>query len=80
MWMSECIIVVDRNNVDSNGIADIASAVRELGAVVQVDELRFVIEATVPAHEIPTVSAMTGVTYVRSVFSYFCGQPPLKTA
>jgi len=80
MWMSDCIIVVNRNNVDRNGIEDIAAAVRELGAVAQVDEQRFVIEATIPADEIPTVSAMEGVTYVRCVFSYFSEKPPVQTA
>jgi hypothetical protein len=80
MWMSECIIVVDRNNVDLNGLADIAAAIAELGAIVKVDEQRHVIEASVPADEVATVAAMTGVSYVRSVFSYFRGTPPLQTA
>jgi hypothetical protein len=80
MWMSDCIIVVDRNNVDMNGLADIASAVADLGAVVQVDEQRHVIEASVPANEIPTVKAMTGVSYVRNVFSYYCGEPLSRPA
>ena len=80
MWMSDCIIVVNRNNVDRNGIEDIASAVRELGAVAQIDEQRFVIEATIPADEILTVSAMEGVTYVRSVFSYFSEKPQDRAA
>ena len=76
MWMSECIIVVDRNNPDSNVLSDIAAAVADLGAVGDVNEERYVIEAAVPAHEVPIVRAMTGVTYVRCVFNYFCGQQP----
>jgi hypothetical protein len=80
MWMSECIIVVDRNNPDRNKVADIASAVSDLGSVLNVSEDQYVIEAAVPAHEVPTVSAMTGVSYVRCVFSYYCGAPLRKAA
>lgn len=72
--MSNVLIVVDRNNADRNGVADIASALAEAGAVVLgVDEHRWMIEATLPSHEIPTVSAMEGVCYVRSVFTYLSG-------
>ena len=75
MWMSDCIIVVDRNNDDHNGLTDLAAAIGELGAVSQVNEESYVIEAAVPAHKLPVVRAMAGVSYVRCVFSYFCGQP-----
>lgn len=80
MWMSECIIVVDRNNPDSNNIADIVAAVGDVGQVLQANEHEYVIEAAVPAHEVPTVRAMAGVSYVRCVFNYFCGEAPLKSA
>ena len=53
MWMSECIIVVDRNNPDSNNIADIVAAVGDVGQVLQANEHEYVIEAAVPAHEVP---------------------------
>jgi hypothetical protein len=73
MWMSNVLIVVNRNNPDQNGLLDIAAGVAETGAcVIDVDEDRFVIEATVPAHELPIIAAMDGVAYVRSVFSYLC--------
>ena len=80
MWMSNCLIVVDRNNVDRNSLTDIASAVGGIGAVVNVDENQHVIEAALPSHEVPTVNAMDGVSYVRCVFSYFCGKPPRRAA
>jgi hypothetical protein len=73
MWMSNILIVVDRRNADPNSLNDIAAAVREAGAtVVAVDEPRHVIEAAIPTRELPTVSAMDGVAYVRCVFNYFC--------
>ena len=80
MWMSECIVVVDRNNADANTVADIAAALKEMGAVEFVNESQYVIGASVPAHGLPTVHAMDGVCYVRCVFNYFCGQPPAKAA
>ena len=80
MWMSECIIVVDRNNEDSNSIADLAAAVCQLGSVLNVDADHHVIEADVPTSEVPTVRAMAGVSYVRCVFNYFCGKPPRRAA
>lgn len=80
MWMSECIIVVDRNNPDLNHVSDIAAAVAEIGSVLKVDTDEFVIEAAVPAHELPVVSAMSGVAYVRCVFSYFSAQPATLVA
>ena len=80
MWMSECIIVVDPDNSDGNKIGDIVAAIGGLGSVLQVNENESVIEAAVPAHEVPTVRAMIGVSYVRCVFSYFCGRAPRKSA
>jgi hypothetical protein len=77
MWMSNCLIVVNRINDDSNGILDIAAAVKEMGAVVTVDEQQHVIEAALPAHEVPTLQLIPGVSYVRCVFSYFCGHTPV---
>ena len=77
MWMSNCLIVVNRNNDDSNGILDIAAAVKEMGAVVTIDDQQHVIEAALPAHEVPTLQLIPGVSYVRCVFSYFCGQTPV---
>lgn len=80
MWMSECIIVVDRNNPDSNNLADIVAAIGDVGQVLQCNDHEYVIEAAVPAHEVPVVKAMAGVSYVRCVFNYFCGQAPRKSA
>ena len=79
--MSTILIVVDRNNVDRNIIADLAAAVTETGAtVVNVDEHNLVIEADLPTHEVVTVAAMDGVAYVRNVFSYFKDQTPQDEA
>ena len=76
MWMSNCFIVINRENDDANNLLDIAAAVREMGAVVTVDEHQHVIEATLPAHEVPTLQLIPGVSYVRCVFNYFCGRAP----
>ena len=73
MWMSNLLIVVDRNNVDHNELTELAAAIADAGAeVCEVDEDHLTIEASAPAHVVPTISAMEGVTYVRVVFSYFC--------
>jgi hypothetical protein len=71
---------VDRNNPDRNNVADIAAALTELGRVLKVDEDEYVIEAAVPAHELPVINAMAGVSYVRCVFNYFCAEPERKAA
>ena len=77
MWMSNILIVVNENNADRNGMADLAAAVAETGAqCINVDAACGVIEAAVPAHEVPTIVAMDGVSYVRSVFTYFCNEVP----
>jgi len=82
MWMSDIYVVVDRRNADRNSLEDIASAISSLGAtVVSLDERCHVIEAAIPVDEIPTVRAMEGVSYVRSIFNYFAEQPvPPKAA
>lgn len=72
MWMSEVQIVVDRNNVDRNGLRDIAAAVVDAGAItVEVDEEHHVLTATLPAAAVHIVTAMEGVRYVRSVMTYY---------
>jgi seryl-tRNA(Sec) selenium transferase len=81
MWMSNVLIVVDRNNPDHNSLTDLAGAVKETGAdVINVDEHNLVIEADLPTHEVVTVAAMDGVAYVRNVFSYFKDQTPQEAA
>ncbi len=81
MWMSNVLIVVDRNNPDRNSITDLAAAVREAGAsIIEVDEHNLVIEADMPTHEVVVVAAMAGVSYVRSVFSYFKDLSPTEEA
>ena len=80
MWMSNCLIVVNRHNDDANSVNDIAAAVAEMGAVVAIDAREHVIEAAVPAHEVPTLHLIPGVTYVRCVFNYFCDGQPRKAA
>jgi hypothetical protein len=81
MWMSNVLIVVDRNNPDRNSITDLASAVKETGAdVINVDTDQLVIEADMPTHEVVVVAAMDGVAYVRNVFSYFKDLTPQEAA
>ena len=51
MWMSNVLIVVDRNNLDHNDLSELAAAVRDAGAdVCELDEEHLTIEATAPAH------------------------------
>jgi seryl-tRNA(Sec) selenium transferase len=77
MWMSNVLIVVDRNNPDRNSLTDLAAAVGETGAnIINIDEENLVIEADLPTHEVVVVAAMDGVAYVRSVFSYFKDPSP----
>ncbi len=81
MWISNVLIVVDRNNPDHNSLTDLAAAVQETGAqVVGIDDENHVIEADMPTHEVVTVAAMDGVAYVRNVFSYFKDTPPQEAA
>lgn len=80
MWMSECLIVVDRNNADANTLKDIAAALGDIGAVMTDSDNDLVIQATLPAHEVPVVAAITGVSYVRCVFNFFCGDQPRRAA
>jgi len=82
MWISDVLIMVNRNNADRNGLLDIAAAVADTGTrVVHVDEENFVIEAAAPSGVVPTIQAMEGVSYVRCVFSYLCDdEEPLKAA
>ncbi len=78
MWMSNVLIVVDRNNPDHNSIADLAEAVKLAGAEnVSVDDDSQLIEADMPTHEVVTAAAMDGISYIRSVFSYFKGDSPV---
>jgi hypothetical protein len=81
MWMSNVLIVIDRNNPDRNSLTDLAAAVKETGAdVINLDEEQLVIEADMPTHEVVVVAAMDGVAYVRNVFSYFKDQTPQEAA
>jgi hypothetical protein len=80
MWMSNLIVVVDRRNADRNSLLELAAAVAEAGAtVISVDEQSHTIEAATPSHEVPTIRAMEGVSYVRSVFNYFVS-PAIRQA
>jgi len=81
MWMSNIYIVINQNNSDRNNLCDLCDAVTEAGAtVVAVDEQHHVIEATSPAHEVPTIAAMEGVSCVRSFFTYLKGTSPRQAA
>ncbi|HWE01144.1 MAG TPA: hypothetical protein VG326_01950 [Tepidisphaeraceae bacterium] len=71
MWMSNIYIMINSRNSDQNTLRDLCSAVSETGAtVVAVDEQSNLIEAAIPSHDVPDISAMEGVSYVRCVFSY----------
>ena len=80
MWKSNCLVVVNRQNHDANTLSEIASALREFGTVVAIDEQEHVIEVSMPSHEMATVSAIAGVSYIRCVFSYHCESQPAKAA
>lgn len=75
--MSNVLIVVDKNNPDHNSINDLAEAVKLAGAEnVSVNSDSQLIEADMPTHEVVVAAAMDGITYIRSVFSYFKGDSP----
>ena len=75
MWMTDVLVMVNRQNVDRNGLRDIASAVADSGGTnIETDEENHVIAATVPSTAILDVCAMEGVTYCRQVFSYYAGE------
>ena len=80
MWMSNCLVVVNRQNHDANSLSEIVSAIREFGSVVAINDDEHVIEVSMPSHEMAIVSAIEGVSYVRCVFSYFCDGVPAKAA
>jgi hypothetical protein len=81
MWMSNIFIVVDRRNLDLNSLEDITSAIVCAGGTVMgVNADSHVIEAAVASAELPTIRAMEGVSYVRSVFNYFCNVEPRTAA
>jgi hypothetical protein len=76
MWFSEVFILIDVRNADGNGVDDILAAIRDTGAsILSVDRERNMVEATVMTRVVPIISAIEGVTYVRSVFSYHCAEP-----
>ena len=81
MWMSNVLIVVDRNNPDHNSLADLAAAVADVGGEnVVVDEDTHLIECDIPTHDVVVIAAMDGIAYVRNVFSYFKDQSPQEAA
>ena len=81
MWMSNLYIMVNRDNADHNSLSDLSAAIRETGAtLVSVDEQNHLIEAVCPAGEVSTISAMEGVSYVRSSFNYFVDDQPREAA
>ena len=72
MWMTEIQIVVDRDNVDHNGLRDIAAAVADAGAIcVEIDDDHHVLTATMPASAVQFVHVREGVRYVRPVLTYY---------
>jgi hypothetical protein len=81
MWMSNILILVDRNNVDHNELRELADAVADTGATVDaINDERHLIEATAPSHLVPLISAMEGISYVRTVFNYHCPTPTADAA
>ena len=80
MWMSNCLVVVNRLNCDANSVSEIASALSEFATVVAIDDKEHVIEVSMPAHEQATALAIEGVSYIRCVFSYFCDPTPSQAA
>lgn len=71
MWMSDVYILLDLGNADHNTMGDLVAAIGLAGAeVLELDQGKAVVECAVPTREIPTIRAMEGVTYVRTVFTY----------
>lgn len=78
MWVSNIFILVNKDNVDRNGLHDIVAAVADTGTdIIHVDDDRFAIEAAAPSGALATIAAMEGVSYVRCAFSYVRGGEPV---
>ncbi len=78
MWMAHAFILIDPDNADRNTAHDIAAALQVMGCEIDsIDDERHLIEATMPAHELPTVQAMDGVAYVRNVHHYHARREPV---
>ena len=81
MWMSNIYIMIDPRNSDCNTLRDLCAAVSEAGAtVMNIDEQAQMIEAAFSTREVPTIAAMEGVAYVRSIFNYLVQEKPLQAA
>lgn len=71
MQMCNALIVIDPHHPDHNTLREIVDAVKDAGGeVLEVEPDRHVIEVLIPTREIPIVSAMGGVSYVRPVLTY----------
>lgn len=78
MWMCHALILIDPRNDDRNSAHDIADALRFMGCDVDsIDEDRHLIEACFPSHELATIQAMDGVSYVRNVHHYHARREPV---
>jgi hypothetical protein len=76
MMVSDVLITLDSKHPDKNTLHDIIAALGCIGAkVIEVNPEEQVIEAIVPTSEVPTLEAMGGVAYVRSVFTYIAPDP-----
>ncbi len=81
MWMSNLYIMINSKNSDHNSLRDLCAAITETGAtVISVNESAHLIEAATPSEEVPTIAAMEGVSYVRSIFNYFVDGPRRQAA
>src|SRR5213592_3580865 len=76
MMMCDLMILIDPKHPDQNTIDEIVAALNSMGGcVVEINAGCHMIEAIVPATELPTLHHLGGVSYVRPVFSYVCPTP-----
>jgi hypothetical protein len=71
MMLSDVLITLDSKHPDQNTLEEIIEALKFAGGkVIDINPQQQVIEAIMPTHEVPTLEAMGGVAYVRSIFTY----------
>jgi hypothetical protein len=75
--LCDVLILIDPKHPDGNTLDEIVSALRSMSAtIIEVNADRHVIEAVVPADEVPTLQHLGGVCYVRPIFHYCPSESP----
>lgn len=75
MLNSHIFVIADTHNVDRNGIADIAAAIQDCGAIDLEYSENGVIEATLPTQGIADIARMEGVVNIRTQMTYDANFP-----